>query len=108
MGLSPSTTAILNPDRLGLLAFILMDVDYARAREQFITAVKRRPNVLEPHTSTGQAFFLMKTRTGGTADLNGLITAVSSMPRGPEHEDLRRPLDLKETSVLPVMEPPAV
>lgn len=75
------TVAVLDADRLGLdmVAFILVDVDYAESQDKLVAQFCALPPVLEVHTVTGEAFFLLKVRTVGRRQLNALINQIGVM-----------------------------
>ncbi len=75
-------TAILNPEKLAmdLLAFLLIDVDYVTAKDTLVAELAKMEEVQEIHTITGDAFFLVKLRTAGRAELNDLISSIAMLP----------------------------
>lgn len=75
-GIIQGFTVLLSPEALGkeLTAFIAVTVESPEACAPFLEAVQRMDQVLECHHVAGEDSYLLKVRTGGTRELEGLIS----------------------------------
>lgn len=120
-GLSPSATlervrrlfregyiqrvaAVLDPRRvdLALLAFILVDLDRLQLKDEIVEALRELRHVVEIHTVTGEPFFLLKTRTSGTEQLNEVVSRIAELPGVRTTKTLIGLETFKETTDLPL------
>ncbi len=75
-GVIQGYTILLSPEALGqeLTAFIAVTVERPEQCEPFLAAIQTIDQVLECHHMAGEDSYLLKVRTGGTRDLEALIT----------------------------------
>lgn len=99
-----TVTAVLEPVPvgLGLLAFILVDVDFPATEPTVMQQLASAPNILEAHTITGSAFCLLKVRTTGTQQLNDVIIQVQRVQGVRSTNTLIVLNSYKETTALPL------
>jgi Lrp/AsnC family leucine-responsive transcriptional regulator len=74
----------LNPERFGyaLVSFIQLRLRPEAKRQQAADFLSARPEILEVHFITGEDCFLVKTRTSGTDQLNGLLQELAASITG--------------------------
>lgn len=74
--------AQLKADDFGfdLTAYVFVDIESSVYYEQFISACKTMPELLECHAITGNASHLLKIRTKNTASLERLLSGLQQIP----------------------------
>jgi len=97
-------TVKLDPDllELDILSFVLIDVDYTSAKHTLVAQLQALPEILEIHTITGDAFFLVKIRAYDRGHLNSLISQIAEMAGVRSTKTMIAMATFKETMELPL------